>query len=264
MVASRWMGPDVLVIGWIPFSFNRPQAASGYSNDLATKLLFQSGNPSPPIGFAGYEGFTAWRHNPQNPVGSKDYRAALYLQGVAAEFQKNAPPRVDCANYGLFPGYTPMRLFTGGVNVLGIFPQFAQYTPGTGPLREPVIIQGDLGSQTIELRYRAEFKVSRAPNAVARVLTGSWAPYAWCEVRYRFHSSGEVRVAVHGSGIPSQRLYIDWATPDPDSGRDIIPEYDMQTASAGTIAGFIKTLGWGCKPAPQGSLLTWRGRASSY
>lgn len=262
MASNRWKGPDVLVVGWIPFHLH-PPAAPGFPPGLGTTLLFQSGNPDPPIGFAGYPGFANWLH-PKNLIGTKEYRAALYLEGVAAEFPNDgSPPRVDRTANGSFIGYTPLRLYVAGRNLAAALPQGTQYTKGTGPLYTPTPIRGSAG-KWVELRYRAEFKLSWSPNLFSRLLVKAWAPYAWCEIAYRFDETGRVSIGVTGSAIPSQRLYIDWARPTTNAAGGIQPEYDMQTAPAGSVAGFLQTAGWGCQPASGGPRLTWRGLAIAW
>lgn len=184
------------MVGWIPFHVN-PPPAPGFPPGLGTTLLFWSGNPAPPIAFAAYAGFANWLH-PKNPIGTKEYRAAIYLQGVAAEFSDDgSPPRADRTANGSFIGYTPLRLFVGGVNVAAGLPQVAQYKKGTGPRYSPTTTADPAGNW-VELRYRAEFKLSWLPNLISRVLTGAWAPYAWCEIAYRFDKTGQVDVRVDG------------------------------------------------------------------
>lgn len=258
MAEICWRGPDALVIGWIPFAMSAA-SAPGYRGAGAT-LLFQSGNPDPPISFAGHAGFAGWPH-PTNVIGTKEYRAALYLKDVVADFSSKSQPTIRAAD-GAVVGYTPLRIFIGGVNVAGMLPQLSQYTRGTGPYHPPVP-EKDPAGQWIAIRYRAEFKVSRLPNLFSKVLMGAWAPYAWCEVMYRVHASGEIEIEVDGSAIPSQRLYVDWTTPAASSAAGAQPEYDMRTANQAEVLGFIKTRGWGCRPAPGRLRLTWRGRARS-
>ncbi len=251
-----------MVVGWIPFHVN-PPPAPGFPPGLGTTLLFWSGNPAPPIAFAAYAGFANWLH-PKNPIGTKEYRAAIYLQGVAAEFSDDgSPPRADRTANGSFIGYTPLRLFVGGVNVAAGLPQVAQYKKGTGPRYSPTTTADPAGNW-VELRYRAEFKLSWLPNLISRVLTGAWAPYAWCEIAYRFDKTGQVDVRVDGSAIPSQRLYVNWTTPASNPAGGILPEYDMLAANPAPVSGFLQTMGWGCQPAPGASQLTWRGQASSW
>ncbi|HET7464534.1 MAG TPA: hypothetical protein VFJ82_24960 [Longimicrobium sp.] len=257
MEVVRWKGPDVLVIGWIPFGMRAP--AGGAYGGFAGRTLFHSGNPPPPHGFGGHAGFDAWRHSPGNPVGTREYRAALYLEGVVAEFPEAAPPRIDRRANGRFLGHTPLRMYAAGWNIGRILPQFMEYSAGAGPRRTPPAANADPWGSWAELRYRADFKLGWLPNVMGRVLTGSWAPYAWCEIQYRIDRDGGVRVIVEGSAIPSQRLYIDWQTPSPASG--VVPEHDMRGATKPRVDGFIRTAGWGCKPAPRGSSLSWRGRA---
>ncbi|HEU4558738.1 MAG TPA: hypothetical protein VFS20_12850 [Longimicrobium sp.] len=261
MGVTRWRGPDVLVVGWIPFSMGAP-AGWGSGSGFTGRLLFQSGNPQPPPSFGGQDGFSGWRYGVANPFGSKEFRAALYLGGVVAEFPEGAPPRMDREANGAFLGYTPLRVYAAGINLAAILPQVTQYTKGTGPRLSPVLhVDQDTGSWA-EFRYRAEFKLSPLPNVAGRALTGAWAPYAWCEIAYRLHRRGEVEVRVDGSAIPSQRLYIDWSTPRADPTTGVVPEHDMRDATPEDVAGFLRTTGWGCKPAPRASLLTWRGMAA--
>ena len=255
----RWKGPDVLVIGWIPFHL-RPPNLPGYVPGLATTMLFQSGNPDPPITFRGYRGFANWLH-PLFPVGSKEYRAALYLEGVAAEFPRDgSPPRADRMANDCFPGYTPYRLFRGRVNIAAAAPMLPRYGSGYGPVFTPASV-ADPAANWVELHYRAEFKLSWLPNLSGRALVGAWAPYAWCEIVYRFDRSGQITVQVDGSAIPSRCLYIDWTLPRANPAAGIVPEYDMLTANQASVVGFLRTSGWGCKPAPleAASKLTWSG-----
>ncbi|HTU20935.1 MAG TPA: hypothetical protein VMG10_22980 [Gemmataceae bacterium] len=261
MAVTRWKGPDVLVIGWIPFHLNPPVAA-GYPPGLASTLLFQSGNPNPPIAFRGYLGFANWSY-PLFLVGSREYRAAVYLEGVAAEFPDDgSPPRADRTANGIFPGYTPYRMFTGGVNTAALIPLLPQYGSGYGPAYQPVSVP-DPARSWVELRYRAEFKLSRLPNLLSRMLTNTCAPYAWCEIVYRFDKSGQIAVRVDGSAVPNRWLYIDWAVPQANPAGGIVPEYDMLTATPANVVGFLQTTGWGCRPAPAdpASQLTWSGQA---
>jgi hypothetical protein len=262
--AKRWKGPDVLVLGWIPFHLS-PPTVPAYAQGLATTLLFQSGNPNPPIAFRGYSGFSNWLH-PLFLIGSKEYRVALYLEGVAAEFPDDgSPPKADRTANGTFPGYTPYRIFAGGRNSAAMVPSLPQYGAGYGTPFSPTSVPDPAGNW-VELRYRAEFKLSWLPNLLSRILTNTWAPYAWCEIVYRFDKSGQITVLVDGSAIPSRCLYIDWAIPQANPGVGIVPEYDMLTANQASVVGFLQTAGWGCQPAPTApaSQLRWSGQGIAW
>jgi hypothetical protein len=264
VATTRWRGPDVLVIGWIPFHLN-PPVAPGFPPGLATTLLFQSGNPNPPVAFRGYSGFANWLY-PLFLVGSKEYRAAIYLEGVAAEFPDDgSPPRADRTANGTFPGYTPYRVFTGRVNAAALVPYLPQYGSGYGPRHLPTSVPDPAGNW-VELHYRAEFKLSRLPNLLSRVLTNNWAPYAWCEIIYRFDKSGQIMVRVEGSAVPSRWLYINWAVSPANVGAGIVSEYDMLTATPANVVGFLQTTGWGCQPAPAdpASALRWSGQGPPW
>jgi hypothetical protein len=253
MSAKRVYGPDVLVIGWIPY-FETPPEVSGYPRGASTKLLFNSGNPNPSESFGGYDAFASWL-SPLTPHGTKEYRAAVYIRNVSAEFQPFAEPVVRHTE-NAFIGYTPIRLIAGGANILAEVPNLPRYASGVGPVRSSQVTSNGSGT-AVEIRYYVEFKLSRMMNLLSRVTTGSWAPYAWCEIVYSMDSDGNVDVTVDGSAVPSQRLYVDWAKPAAKPVIGIVPEYDMLTASAADVAGFIKTAGWGCRPAGGAQRLTW-------
>ncbi len=261
MAVVHFRGPDVLVIGWIPFHMT-PPAAAGFPAGAATTALFNSGNPKPPIAFRGYAGFADWIH-PVFLVGSQEYRAAVYLEAVEAEFPDDgSAPRADYGNKGAFPGYTPYRLFSGTRNILRAIPYMPRYGHGYGPQHMPTLAR-DPGGNWVELHYKAEFKLSYLGNMGSRLLTHFWAPYAWCEIIYRFERTGHIDIRVEGSAIPNRWLYISWSVPSVQAG--IVPEYDMLTAPFPNVQGFIRTSGWGCSPAPPdpNSDLRWSGQGSS-
>jgi hypothetical protein len=252
-------GPDVLVIGWIPFFLNNPPAPR-YPPGLSTTMLFQSGNPDPPIAFSGYDGFNNWNY-PGLLVGTKEYRAAVYLQEIEAKFYSDgSPPEADWGPSGALPGYTPLRTFAGSRNIVPNNRLMPAYSAGHGPAFTPRSSSDPAGAW-VEVSYRAEFKLSWLPNVFARVLTGFWAPYAWCEIFYRFNKDKTVSIRVEGSAIPNTALYVDWKIPA--TQKEIDPVYSMLGASQNDVLGFIQTAGWGCKPAPRrpGSL-TWAGQAT--
>jgi len=259
MVITRWKGPDVLVVGWIPFRLQVP-VNSGIPANLASTLLLQSGNPQPPQTFAGYPGFANWLY-PLNLNGTKEYRAAFYLQGVEAEFSDDGTlPRISHNGYGYFPGFTPYRIFVGSVNIAPLFPIVPRYSKGRGPSSMPMASFDSLGAWA-EYRFRVEFKLSNFANGIQRQVTGYWAPYAWCELSYRIAASGQTLIRVFGSAIPSQRLYLDWASPRRDLPAGIEPDHDMLSASANQYDGFLQSPSWGCRPAPLVSQLCWQGSA---
>jgi hypothetical protein len=258
---ARWKGPDVLVVGWIPFHTDPPQV-SGFPAGIATTALFHSGNPPPPEAFDDYAGFASWLY-PKNPNGTKEYRAAIYLEGVVAEFpDDDSPPQADRTANGCFIGFTPSRLFIGGTNILAALPRFPSFMQGIGP-PPGLTLSRDRAGRWVELCYRAEFKLCWLASLISKMLTQYWPPHAWCEIRYRFSKSGRIDILVKASAIPSLRLYIDWNRPVNDPPAGIRPEYDMLAAKPAEVAGFIKTSGWGCRPAPPGGVqLVWQGDAS--
>ena len=248
MATARWKGPDVLVVGWIPFG-TTPPSSLGYPPSAATTLLFQSGNPQPPIAFAGYPGYANWLH-PRNPVGTREYRAALYLEGVAAEFpDSGAPPRADRTANGSFVGYTPLRLYMGGVNLTTIWPQFAQYKKGTGPVY-PVTLKEDPAGSWVELHYRAEFKLSWLTNLFSYALVRAWAPYAWCEITYRFDKSGSISIAVEGSARPEPMAVHRLGEAGGESRRQYLPGIRHDFGEPGRGHGLHPDRGVGMQTRP--------------
>lgn len=254
MAVQTWMGPDVLVIGWVPFQERAPWP-TGYPRGRATKLLFQAGNPDPPVKFGGFAGFADWAY-PLNPVGTREYRVALSLSAVRAEFAPGARPRIFGAPDALI-GFTPFRLLWNGRNLADLLPQFAAYDAGIGRVGD-LVSAVDPAGEWVEMRFRVEFKLAWLGNLVGRLLTGAWAPHAWCEVRYHVDRSGGIVVRVQGSAVPSQRLYVDWDWPGTTSC-----QYDMRRARRKRVNGFLKKVGWGCRPAPRTSQLHWRGQATA-
>src|SRR5712692_5981324 len=85
-------GPDVMVIGWVPFfpSLAAMPAGHKYQQSFASRLLFSSGNPTPPANFADYNDF-AGRYFPLSRGGSKEYRAILYLRNVKLFYVDHDP-----------------------------------------------------------------------------------------------------------------------------------------------------------------------------
>ena len=254
MMAGRWKGPDILLVGWVPYYVDEAAlpVGHGFPDALATRLLFQSGNPPPPPDFADYDDFALWIYGPQNPSGTKEYRIAMFLEGVHAEFTATSA-RIDRTGNSAPMGYTPLRLQLGRTDVLRSLPKLPKYVKGTGPV--PSVQQLDFpGHPKIGLRYRAEFKLSRLANLVARIVTGSWAPYAWCEIDYTVTDSGTIEVTATGTVVPSQWLYVDWKR---------AKVHDMMTAPNAEIDAFIFT-SEGCKPAPRTSSLRWSGPAAAW
>ncbi len=138
---------------------------------------------------------------------------------------------------------------------------------GTGAGTDPIFPRFRCrirGGNWVELRYRAEFKLSHLPNLLSRIITNAWAPFAWCEISYRFNKVGDIRIRVEGSAIPSRRLYIDWQDPAVNPP-GIAPEYDILTATQASVTGFLKTVGCGCQPAPlfAQSQLEWSGQGTA-
>lgn len=92
MIPPCFRGPDLAVVGWIPY-FDRIKdlpAGHNYQASLAMHLLFNSGNAEPPDEFAGgYNEFLSWLHS------RNDYRAALHISNVVCVMRKTSRPQVS-------------------------------------------------------------------------------------------------------------------------------------------------------------------------
>ncbi len=180
-----------------------------------------------------------------------------------------AASEVSAGNHGSWgPSWhfeKPLENSGEGIPACRCLPSLPQYGAGYGVRFLPTSVP-DLAGNWVELRYRAEFKLSWLPNLFSRILTNAWAPYAWCEIVYRFDKSGQITIQVDGSAIPSRCLDIDWVVPQANPGVGIVPEYDMLTANQASVVGFLQTAGRGCQPAPSApaSQLRWSGLSTAW
>jgi hypothetical protein len=200
-----WSGPDIAVIGWIPYfsSMGAMPAGHHYPTSFANHLLYNSGNPAPPQNFADFGDFMNWFY-PSNGIGTKEYRAILSLHDVKLRYTKADPvPKVEYQP-GSYIGFTPPRCVLSGINISPF-----KHSQGIGkpisPSEDP--LPRDAGAI---ITHRVEFKLSPWLDQAQRKLTGYWAPFAVIEIRYTLRKTGEINIVVNSSAIPSQCIYLDW------------------------------------------------------
>jgi hypothetical protein len=166
-------------------------------------MLFNSGNPLPPQNFVDYNAFANWPY-PLNPVGTKEYRAILYLRDITLRYKKNErTPKIEYEP-GDYIGFTPPRLVINGQNISPL--------PHMQGIGQPIAPDENLigNNAGVRITHRIEFKLCPWMDAVCKLLTGYWARYASIEIRYSIYKNGQISVDVESTNIPSQSVYIDW------------------------------------------------------
>lgn len=88
-----------------------------------------------------------------------------------------------------------------------------------------------LESGAITLVQLVRFRIGWAGNAAGRLMIGHWAPDAWMLLEYKIAASGDFRITLTGSGIPSQRLFVGYTSAQ---------VHDMVTIGRNDVAGFIE------------------------
>jgi hypothetical protein len=250
MTSPCFRGPDVAVVGWIPF-FDRIKdlpAGHNYQASLATHLLFNSGNAEPPDEFTGgYNEFLGW-------LGSRqDYRGALYIRDVILRYDADKPaPIISFQAQGIM-GYTPPRLRIGGITLTppGRLARLKGVSPNDYPAPdvEPLPLH-----RGIKILFTYQFKLSPIMDKLQRAITGRWAPNAWAAIEYEIRSTGRVRIAVTGTAIPSQDVYVNWKRVEG-------LRFDMLQSSSWNIQGFMINTP-GCSDAPPVNDHFWDESAS--
>lgn len=239
MIRSCFRGPDIAVVGWIPYFDRIADLPIGhkYPPSVAMHLLFNSGNNEPPLEFSGgYNEFLSWLDI------RRDYRAALYVRDVMLRYEENKPaPIISFQAQGIM-GYTPPRLTLAGITVAlpGRLGQLKGVSPNdyTDPTIEPLP-----DNRGVKILFTFQFKLSPMMDTLQRALTGRWAPNAWGAIEYELRSTGRTRIAVAGTSIPSQAVYVDWKRVD-----DL--RFDMLESDAPAIRGFLNETA-GCADAPR-------------
>lgn len=239
MTPPCFRGPDVAVVGWIPY-FDRIKdlpAGHNYQASLAMHLLFNSGNAEPPDEFTGgYSQFLSWLRS------REDYRAALYISNVVLRYEKTRPAPSYSFDYEAIMGFTPLRLRIAGMTLTppGKYRHLKGVSPNDYPVPDVVLLPLNSG---IKILYTFQFKLSPMMDNLQRLITGRWAPNAWAAIEYEILNTGVVRIATTGTAIPSQDVYINWK-------RMKASCFDMLQNSSRHIQGFLNNTP-GCTDAPR-------------
>src|SRR3954468_16687025 len=126
-------GPDILVIGWIPYypTMGALPAGHFYPQSLANHLLFNSGNPEPAAQFANYQTLAS-TYYPLSNTGQKAYRAIIVMRDVTLSYKNNhSAPKIDF-EYESYIGFTPPRFIVAVSNLSPFWP-----VQGIGPSLSP-------------------------------------------------------------------------------------------------------------------------------
>ena len=239
MIPPCFRGPDVAIVGWIPY-FDRIKdlpAGHNYQASLAMHLLFNSGNAEPPAEFtSGYNAFLSWLHS------RNDYRGALYIRNVVLRYQEDQPAPSISFDAEAIMGFTPPRLRIAGVTLTppGKYRNLKGVSPNDYP--DPDVAPLPLNSG-VKILFTYQFKLSPMMDNLQRLITGRWAPNAWAAIEYEILQTGLVRIATTGTAIPSQDVYINWKRMN-DS------RFDMLQNSSHHIQGFLNDTP-GCADAPR-------------
>jgi hypothetical protein len=250
MVNLSFRGPDVAVIGWIPFYKNLAQLPGGhhYRESLAMHLLFNTGNNEPPTHFDSYDDFSAWLST------GKEYRGAVYMRDIHLRYEDDKPAPIFSYEAQGIMGYTPAKLVVGNLELTP--PDRLRYHKGQAPSDyAPPLIAVLSGNRGVNITFRYQFKLSPMMDLIQRAITGRRAPNAWAKIEYEIYKSGSVRLLIRGTAIPSQHIYINWRRAD---------EYrhDMMSNGRDRIDGFLNETP-GCDDAPAVTRQQFIERATS-
>lgn len=222
-------GPDVLLVGWIPyfeslddasgtaFRQHRLARSRGGLGPAPLQVLFRSGNPEPPDTFNGVPGLDdyARRRHFRAFLLIRDLRLLLNDHHVAVQLLYSLESNV---------GYTPLQ-----------FPDGTRFVHGYGEES----VQEELTSKGATLHVVLAFKLGTSLDFGSRVLTGRWAASAWIQVDYTINTQGAVGIDFGGTFIPSHKYFVDW--------RQVFT-HDMMTLTDAEIDGFLDA--GRCKDAP--------------
>jgi hypothetical protein len=237
MAAINLRGPDIAIVGWIPFYQSLANLPRGhqYHESLAMHMLFNSGNPEPPTEFDSYDAFASWLR------GGREYRGALYIREVGLRYEEGKITPISSYEANGIIGYTPIRLVVAGIELTP--PQRLRYRKGISPSDyEPPVDAPLPEGRGFSIIFRYQFKISPLMDLIQRSITGRWAPNAWASIEYEIYQTGLVRVLIRGTAIPSQHVYVNWRRVDAF-------KHDMITNAEGEINGFLlETVG--CENAP--------------
>jgi hypothetical protein len=217
--AQALEGPSVAVVGWVPSYQAAEQLPAGFLRrqwdaDPAIARLLETGNQKPPESFADDLDFA--RH-----LNSRDFRGALCIHRPTVYLDAaGLPVQVSC--YALArAGCTAVRVksvvwFSGGAGLSSGY--FAE------------------ARSSVTIRVFLRMKIGALGQAVGKLLTGHWPPWATLMIDYSIdYETGLATIVYSGTPIPSQCRYVEWKL---DS------EYQIETdMSAAAYKLFVKAGG---------------------
>lgn len=274
--------PDMLLIGWIPQDLQVRRASR--RREWAMQMLERSANVTPPDTFASLAAVRA-HFAPFIATGSREYRAIAMLEGAIVTFHptgRDEMPTVE-TGHAMEVGYTPIRLsphgrmtqrksrlaaylerlgakrehpHRGPADIIASRPGLSVYLRGAMVEHAPVLGWDNHEPETIDIRFRLEFKLGSLPNVIGRILTGYWAPHARIDVTIRVSLTAPPVIIVTTTAVPSVRLYVG----DAASGAlRVCHEHDMRSSPDEALDVFVESVATGCRPAPHFGEMRWRG-----
>jgi len=197
---SRIEAPSMAAIGWIPYygvseAFGELPLRKRREDDLATRLLFASGNPEPQREFSGETRF-------MDRLRLDDFRASVSLRrpSLAIDSQRR-PVAVRVGEFHRV-GRTPIPF---GRERLQIQLSGRDNTPPSGRRLLDVRFRRD----GVEIRFESLFKLGVLADMAGALLTKKLAPFAWIELAYWIGCEGAARLEIRSSVIPSVHWYVE-------------------------------------------------------
>ena len=187
-------GESVALVGWIPGASGLDQLQKGslkeaWPADSSIRLLLSAGNQRPPqaleLGELGLQ-----RH-----LDTRDFRGAIAIAGPTLYIGNGRPVFLHWRALSR-QGYTPFRLGP-----------FQYSSDGIADRCGDVFVQGN----QVVLRTFLRMKLGFLGQLAGKALTWHWPPWATLMIEYSFDVRNlGVTVSFCGTGIPSQRRYVDW------------------------------------------------------
>jgi hypothetical protein len=218
-------GPSVTIIGWVPFAYRPPAlrlvSPLGIRGWLGVTLVNLSGNARPPRRFRSHRALIDFTEN-------RDFRGAVWVRDVELTVDSaGGPIDIDCDD-NFHVGYTPYFAWVPAPNSVGrVLRRLSCEGEAEQEFERATTANGG------RVRKLVGIRLGKVPNAVSRIVTGHWAPYAWMEIDYRLYTNGLAEVSVSGSSIPSQTFYVAGYAVGSHSMRDTRPHETRAFLQAG-------------------------------
>jgi hypothetical protein len=210
--SSTVAGLDAAVVAIIPFCpslRSSPALGTAYATypsrrtRAALKLLFASGNQTPPGRINGPSGLTTF-------VEAKDFRGALGIADVVLNLDCGGDIVGLSFQYQGRVGYTPLDLgvFVPSLRRYGMpLPGWAPPRVGTGGVQQ---FDATLTPKFCIVRLQCNFKIGPFLDMAQFMLTRHRAPSAWVCMDYLIRPDGQVGVRFWASDLPTVYHYIRW------------------------------------------------------